>query len=77
VEDFRDKERREARRVVVVRRIWGWWGERVLARGWKTWSDKVAEVRKREEEMGRGLKVGGSPYCNRRIFDEKCNKPCA
>ena len=59
VEDFRDKERREARRVVVVRRIWGWWGKRVIARGWKTWSDKVAEVRKREVEMRRGLKVVG------------------
>ncbi|GMI42045.1 hypothetical protein TrCOL_g1742 [Triparma columacea] len=59
VEDFRDKERREVRRVVVVRRIWGWWGKRVIARGWKTWSDKVVEVRKRKEEMERGLKVVG------------------
>jgi hypothetical protein len=59
VEVFRDKERREVRRVVVVRRIWGWWGKRVIARGWKTWSDKVAEVRKREVEMRRGLKVVG------------------
>ncbi|GMH71524.1 hypothetical protein TrRE_jg12994, partial [Triparma retinervis] len=57
VADEREKERREARRVVVVRRIWGWWGKRVVARGWKTWLDKVEEKRKREEEMERGIKV--------------------